>query len=205
MNDATSLQSQSFKVETGDQELNSSLHSKLGVLGRHVPNNSNNHKNTTTTTTLSGASTLIVGYMWTEYLPSIPFHSVLRCLLVLRHPFLTPKATFLFSLMNLQKPFKWHKGSYIFVLQINFLPRHHVDVPAQRKNSPSLLIRKSILPLPSQTAKQAVSASHLRAVIYLLKIPMVYLPDAVSSIIERVKTPLDTTLLSSLTQYLLKA
>lgn len=54
----------------------------------------------------------------------------------------------------------------IFSLAIN------LDVPAQGKNSPSLLIQKSILPLPLQTAKQAVSASHLCSVIYLLQLPM---------------------------------
>lgn len=92
---------------------------------------------------------------------------------------------------------KWHKQRQLyFVPQSIFLPRQPVDVPVQRKNSPSLLIQKSILPLPLQTAKQAVSASHLCAVIYLLPIPMVYLPDAVSSVSELVNTPLVTTFLS---------
>lgn len=135
--------------------------------------------------------------MRTGYLFSTTFHSGLRCLSVLRRPFLNPK-----------QPFYYHSRIYrslsnsikaaAFCSPNQFPPQtHQVDVPAQRKNSPFLLIQKSILPLPSQTAKQAVSASHLRAVIYLLKIPMVYLPDAGSSVSEPVNTPLDTTLLCS--------
>lgn len=110
-------------------------------------------------------------------------------------PFLTKQPFYFHSWIHRRLWNGINKGSY-FVSQINFLPRHQVDVQAQRKNSPSLLIQKSILPLPLQTARQAVLASHLCAVIYLLQIPVVYLPDAVSSVSEHVNTPLVTTFLS---------
>lgn len=56
-----------------------------------------------------------------------------------------------------------------------FSPQPSTRCSCTEKNSPSLLIQKSILPLPLQTAKQAVSASHLCSVIYLLQIPVAHL------------------------------